>query len=318
MLERSRFGARSHAAFTALGLSLAIACSNEPWPRPAPMSVEQFTTEFQEWRDYRRSRLVVPGSGPVTWVGLWELHAGDAAVGADSALPIVLPASDSPRLAGTLHRTGTVVRFAPALGAGVRLADSNHTAINASLVLQSDRTDSATVLALGSLRMRVHGEPGTDRLWLRVWDEEHPARDAFTLPESYAPDTTWRIAAHFEPFEQPRESRVADILGGTQAFRATGDLLFHSAGKERRLTAFADSTSKAFFVMFWDSTAASTTYEGGRYMRVEFPDSSGWTVIDFNRSYNPPCVFTAYSTCALPPRENRLPLAVTAGEKRAR
>ncbi len=317
MLERSRLWARSHTALTAFPLSLALGCSNEPWPRPAPMSVKQFTTEFHGWRDYRRSRLVVPGSGPVTWVGLWELHAGAAAVGADSTLPIVLSAADSPHLVGTLHRAGDVVRFDPALGAPIHLADSNHTAVIASLVLKSDRTDSATVLAVGSLRMRVHGEPGTDRLWLRVWDEEHPARDAFTLPESYAPDTMWRIAARFERFKQARESRVADIVGGTQAFRATGALGFRVAGKAQRLTAFADSTSQAFFVMFWDSTAATTTYEGGRYLRVEFPDSTGWTVVDFNRGYNPPCVFTPYSTCALPPRENRLPLAVTAGEKRA-
>jgi hypothetical protein len=190
--------------------------------------------------------------------------------------------------------------------------------VTAELTLRSDRTDSATVLAVGSLRMRVHGEPGTDRLWLRVWDTEHPARAEFTLPESYAPDTTWRVAALFKAFRRPREVRVADILGGTQEFRAAGELQFRFAGKAQRLTAFAESTSKTFFVMFWDSTATTTTYEGGRYLRVELPDSSGWTVIDFNRAYNPPCVFTRFSTCALPPRENRLPLGVTAGEKRAR
>jgi uncharacterized protein (DUF1684 family) len=68
--------------------------------------------------------------------------------------------------------------------------------------------------------------------------------------------------------------------------------------------------------MLWDSTALSTTYGAGRYLRVPLADSTGWTVIDFNRTYNPPCVFTAFSTCAFPPPENRLPFAVTAGEKR--
>ena len=75
--------------------------------------------------------------------------------------------------------------------------------------------------------------------------------------------------------------------------------------------------------MMWDETAGTETYEGMRYMRVPFPegeewslDQGGWTTIDFNRAYNPPCVFTAHSVCALPPRENYLTLAVTAGEKK--
>jgi uncharacterized protein (DUF1684 family) len=70
--------------------------------------------------------------------------------------------------------------------------------------------------------------------------------------------------------------------------------------------------------MFRDSTALATTYQAGRYVRAALPDPTGWTVLDLNRAYNPPCVFTEYSTCALPPPENHLALAVTAGEKRAR
>ena len=66
----------------------------------------------------------------------------------------------------------------------------------------------------------------------------------------------------------------------------------------------------------WDSTGVADTYQGGRYMRVPLADDEGWTTIDFNRAYNPPCVFTPYSVCSLPPHENRLALAVTAGEKR--
>jgi len=163
----------------------------------------------------------------------------------------------------------------------------------------------------------LHGEPGTDRLWLRVWDEEHPARDAFRLPASFAPDTAWRVSARFERFREPRGYRVADITGGTLEYRSPGKLVFRIGRREHRLAAFADSTSRDFFVVFWDSTGTATTYEAGRYLRVPLPDADGWTVIDFNRAYNPPCVFTRYSTCALPPRENRLRLAITAGEKRA-
>lgn len=270
--------------------------------------------EHQEWRDWRRSRLLASGSGPLIYIGLWELRQGATHVGSDTALPIVFPASDSPRLAGTLQRSGQDVHFEPAPGARVRRSDDRP--VIATLLLKSDRADSVTDLALGSLRFRVHGEPGTDRLWLRAWDEDHPARQTFTMPDEFPLDTNWRVAARFRPHREPRLFRVQDILLGTQDYWAPGELIFRVTGREYRLVPFADSTAKDYFIMLRDSTASTATYQAGRYLRVPFPDSTGWTVIDFNRAYNPPCVFTFYSTCALPPQQNRLSLAITAGEKR--
>jgi len=299
-----------------LVLSICVGCADEPWPRPPAIPEQQFVREFHAWRDYRRSRLVFPGPGPVTWVGLWELRPGSMALGADSTLPIVLRTVGAPRLAGTIRRENASVRFEPAARAQVRLADG--TIVSAPVTMVSDRNDSATTLAIGSLRLRVHGEPGTDRLWLRAWDEEHPARGTFVLPESFPPDTAWRISARFEQFQTPREFLVADIADGTQTYRSPGELVFRVDGREHRLVAFAEPKDTIFFLMMWDSTARSTTYQAGRYLRVPFPDTAGWTVIDFNRAYSPPCVFTPYSTCAFAPRENRLTLAILAGEKRVR
>ena len=164
----------------------------------------------------------------------------------------------------------------------------------------------------------MHAEPGTDRLWLRAWDEEHPARQTFQLPESFRPDTAWRVSARLERFKTPRDYRVADITEGTQAYRSPGELVFRVNDRTHRLVAFAEPKDTIFFLMIWDSTAQTTTYQAGRYLRVPVPKESAWTVIDFNRAYNPPCVFTPYSTCAFAPRENRLTFALHAGEKRAR
>lgn len=298
-------------------LACVVACSDDEWPRPPAVPEQQFAREFHAWRDYRRSRLVAPGPGPVTWVGLWELTPGRMALGADSTLPIVLRSSRAPRRAGTIQLDSGTVRFEPEAGADIRLANGAGAPVRAPLTMVSDRNDSATTLAIGSLRLRVHGEPGTERLWLRAWDEDHPARETFALPESYPPDTAWRIAARFEAFETPREFRVADILNGTQAYRSPGELVFRVGRRVQRIAAFAEPKDTIFFLMLWDSTARTTTYPAGRYMRVPFPDSAGWTVIDFNRAYNPPCVFTPFSTCAFAPRENRLSVAILAGEKYA-
>jgi uncharacterized protein (DUF1684 family) len=182
--------------------------------------------------------------------------------------------------------------------------------------LGSDRSGNTTDLSLGSLGLRIHGEPGTDRLWLRVWDEDLPLRETFVLPEYYPVDPAWRVQARLEPYDEPLALRVADVTGGTIEYEAPGELVFERDGREHRLIATGSANATSYFILMWDSTAVSDTYQGGRYLRAPVVDESGWTTIDFNRTYNAPCVFTAYSVCALPPRANWLTMHVTAGEKR--
>jgi uncharacterized protein (DUF1684 family) len=273
-----------------------------------------FVEEHEEWRRNRRDRLVTPPGGAVLWVGLWELPEGPTPFGADPALAIVLPADDAPPLAGTLVRAGHVVTLQPAAGAPLRLEDG--TAMVDAITLENDRSGNTTVVSLGSLGMRVHAEPGTDRLWLRAWDEDLPVRETFALPPYFPVDTAWRVAARFDAYEEPTPLVVPDVTGGTVQYTGVGELVFRKDGREHRLLATAEETSTSFFVMMWDSTATTDTYQGGRYLRVDFPEGDAWTSIDFNRSYNAPCVFTEYSVCALPPRQNWLGLWVPAGEKR--
>ena len=295
-------------------LSMLVAC--DAWPSPSSMTPAEHEADHGQWREARRNGLVRPGSGAVTWTGLWDLPAGEFAIGADSSLPMVLSGSGVPRTLGIISRTESTLRFTPARGARPLLGDS--TLITSTIDVVSDRSRQPTVIGVGSVRFRVHGEPGTDRLWIRAWDEEHPQRATFQLPETFPLSADWRVAARFDSFPAPRDFRVADVTEGTQSYHSPGELVFRRAGREHRLAVSADSGSRDYFIMLWDSTATTTTYGAGRYLRVPLADSTGWTVIDFNRTYNPPCVFTAFSTCAFPPPENRLPFPITAGEKRIR
>lgn len=175
-------------------------------------------------------------------------------------------------LAGVIRRSGDEVTFAPERGSSVQLVDSTKLLpIGSTLKLESDRSRNATVLASGSLRLRVHEEPDSDRLWLRVWDEEHPARATFELPQSHALDTAWRLAARLDRFDSTRSFEVSDVANGTQVFRSPGTLAFQVGGREHRLVAFADSNSTSLFIMLWDSTAITTTYQAGRYLRTPLP-----------------------------------------------
>jgi uncharacterized protein (DUF1684 family) len=184
--------------------------------------------------------------------------------------------------------------------------------ITSTIAVVTDRSRGSTVISASPYRFRVHGEPGTDRLWVRAWTTDSSATSGFQLPESYPLSGEWRIAARFDSFPVAKDFKVADVAEGTQSYHSPGELVFHIAGREHRLAVSADSGSRDYFIMLWDSTATTETYGAGRYLRVPLADSTGWTVIDFNRTYNPPCAFTAFSTCAFPPPENKLPLAITA------
>ncbi|MBT8487393.1 MAG: DUF1684 domain-containing protein [Gemmatimonadetes bacterium] len=294
-------------------LSLVAGCA-EPWPEPPVVDTGVFAEEHEDWRSRREARAVEPPGGPVLWIGLWDLPHGETVFGADPGLPIALPAEDSPPIAGTLTRQGEAVRLEPAPGAAIRVHEGD--LIEGPIELRHDRMEDPTRLQLGSLGLRVHSEQGTDRLWLRAWDEDTPERETFRLPDYFPVDPAWRVQARFEPYVEPEPLRVPDVTGGMVEFIARGELVFRRGRKEHRLIATAGETSSSYFVMMWDSTAVDATYQGGRYLRVDFPDESGWTTIDFNRTYNAPCVFTAYSVCGLPPRRNWLPLRVEAGEQR--
>lgn len=306
---------RTTAGATAPWIALVLAaCGGDAWPVPEAVDEAVLLADHEEWRADRRESLVDSAGGAVLWSGLWELPEGPTGFGSDSSLAIVLPPEDSPPLAGTLRRTGGRVHLEPAPDGGVRLRDG--AIVTAPLPLEDDRSDSTTVLSLGSLGLRIHAERGTKRLWLRAWDADSPQRQSFRLPPYYPVRNEWRVAARLDPYPEPRTFDLTDVTDGTVQNVSPGELVFRRAGRAHRLVAFATESSRNYFVMLWDSTALSGTYQGGRYMRVPLADEDGWTTIDFNRAYNPPCVFTPYSVCSLPPPESRLALTVDAGEKR--
>lgn len=304
----------------ALFCATAVGCTPDGWPDPPPVESDVLAAEHEEWREGRRRSLANSNAGVISWDGLFELREGANTFGSDPAASIVLPEEDAPPLAGTLYLEDGAVRLVPEAGSGLSLRDQMSGAVGDPVTepmpLPDDRSEGTIRLALGSLGMRVHAEPGTERLWLRVWDTDAPRLDAFELPEYFPITNDWRVTARFEPYAEPRTVTLGDVRGGTLENTAPGDLVFRVDGAEHRLMAFAGASSRSYFISLWDSTAVTDTYQAGRYMRAPFPDDDGWTTIDFNRAYNAPCAFTPHSVCSLPPRENYLRFPVTAGEKR--
>jgi uncharacterized protein (DUF1684 family) len=151
---------------------------------------------------------------------------------------------------------------------------------------------------------------------LRVKDSESPRRLKFAGLEYFPIDRAWRIEARWEPFEKLRMMPVANILGQSSMELVAGKAVFERDGKKLELLAIDEGPDAPLFFVITDLTAGKETYGGGRHLYAERPKEGERTIVlDFNRAENPPCAFTPFSTCPVPPKENRLPFAVPVGEK---
>jgi uncharacterized protein (DUF1684 family) len=131
--------------------------------------------------------------------------------------------------------------------------------------------------------------------------------------DRFAVNEKWKIKAILNPPVQS-QLMIMNVLGQNTATKNAGKLFFQIEGKEYSLDVI-DEGGPQYFITFADATSGKTTYGAGRFIELPKPDTNGNTEIDFNKAYNPPCAFTAFATCPLPPPQNRLPIAITAGEK---
>ncbi|MEV5974885.1 DUF1684 domain-containing protein [Streptomyces sp. NPDC051921] len=151
---------------------------------------------------------------------------------------------------------------------------------------------------------------------LRPRHPAHPLRTAFTGTPAYAPDPRWVVTGRYEAFDEPRPTTVgAAVEGLRHVYDAPGRVVFRLEGRELSLTAFNGHAPGSLSVLFTDETSGVTTYAANRQLAVAAPGPDGTVVLDFNRATNLPCAYTDFATCPLPPAENRLPVAVEAGEK---
>jgi uncharacterized protein len=153
------------------------------------------------------------------------------------------------------------------------------------------------------------------RQFVSASDNAHPLLKDFPKVQTYPVDQRWRVSARFDAFEQPKMMPIDDVRGGRTEFPAVGRLTFRIGGQDQQLTAFHFPDSPEFFVLFKDTTNTSTTY-GFRMIGAPVVHNGEWTAIDFNVARNPPCAYSPYTTCPLPPAENRLAVSIDAGEKR--
>jgi uncharacterized protein (DUF1684 family) len=184
-----------------------------------------------------------------------------------------------------------------------------------SLILKDDHHEEGpTILKHGSLSLYVIRRG--DQLGVRVKDSQSRTRLEFGGLEYFPIDPKWCVEATFNRFDEPRVVDIPAMSGPAQTFSFPGVLAFSIDGKDFTLLAAAEEGSdENLFIMFSDETSGFETYGAGRQLYTPLPDGNGRVLLDFNKAYNWPCVFTEFATCPLPPKENILPLRVEAGEK---
>ena len=236
--------------------------------------------------------------GWLSLVGLQWLRPGPNRVGSDPTNEVALPSG--------VPFAGTLTVSDEGLVADGELAGGE------PVPLVSDRAEEPTLLDLGSLRLCVIERGG--RLALRAWDVDAPARTVFRGIDHWPIDPAWRLDARFEA-TPGRTLPVPDVIGTAEEQASPGDIVFELDGIVHRLQGLAGGDSGQLWLVFADSTNGRETYGGGRFVYTGVPDADGRVELDFNRAYNPPCVFTPFATCPLPWPANRLPIRVEAGER---
>lgn len=175
--------------------------------------------------------------------------------------------------------------------------------------LQPDTGGSPTTIFLGRLNFYIIEREG--QLAVRVKDNDSPARRAFSGLKWYPIDASWRVRAKFVKWPQPKTIVFDTAVGVKEPMTSAGYVSFQRDGKEYRLEP-VEEDAELFFVIR-DATSGKSTYAASRFLYTALP-RDGFVDLDFNKTENPPCVFTDFATCPLPPPANRLTLAVTAGE----
>ena len=261
------------------------------------------------WHAERIERLTAP-EGWLSLVGFHWVEPGEHSIGRGAGCDI--PLATGPDRLGRVRLDDTGLHFSPAPGIAARVGESvveGEIALATSADGQPDRVyfDDGQ----SSFEALVRG----GRIALRVRDARAETRTGFVGIERFAPDPGWRFEARFEPHPEGQTIEIANVLGQLEPMPNQGVLVFERDGREFRLETVAEGDGR-LFVIFADRSNGTDTYGAGRFVYAEPPDADGRSVLDFNQAYNPPCAFTAHSTCPLPPPENRMDIRVESGELR--
>jgi uncharacterized protein (DUF1684 family) len=267
-------------------------------------AAEPYETEVSQWRLQQEQELK-SDSGWLTVAGLFWLKEGVNSAGSATSNGIVLPRG--PAKLGEFNFRSGQVTFQPAAGVSVNV---NGKPAVAATKLTADSEGKPDQIELDGLTLFVIHRG--DRYGIRLRDLDSKLRKDFSSRHWFPVKPDYRVTAKFVAYDPPNMIAVPNVLGETSQMPSPGYVQFTLEGHELRLDPVVEDES--LFFIFRDETSGKGTYPPGRFLHADFA-KDGKVTLDFNKAYNPPCAFTPYATCPLPPKQNRLPLGIEAGEQ---
>jgi uncharacterized protein len=250
-----------------------------------------YTRDVEQYRAQRETTLK-QDDGWLTVVGLFRLKEGDNRVGAGEPNEIALPSSAPAHVGKITFSKGQAIYYANGRPGTILRANVD-------------------IITIGAIKFFVIKRG--DEYFIRVKDNNGAIRRDFTGLKWFPIDPSWKITARITPYDKPHTILFDSQNGVKQPMESPGYVTFTREGKEYRLEPVTEG--RELFFIFRDATSNKSTYGAARFLYAT-PSKDGSVILDFNKAINPPCAFTAYATCPLPPPQNRLTLAVTAGEKK--
>ena len=308
---------RCLSSLLALSL-LLVACERGPSPQDAATAAkanaqrQAYERTIKDWRVGRVQRLTKP-DGWLSLVGMHWIEIGETRVGSGQDNGTRLAAGPAHIGVVKLEKEG-VVRFTPEAGGDITI-DGQPASGGAVLATDADPTRDPSVVGFNKGDASFIVIKRGDRYALRVRNALAPTRTGFPGLAYFPIDPAFRFRARFTPHAAGSKIDIINILGIVEPMDNPGTLSFDKDGKSFTVETVDEGDHRLFFV-YADRTSGHESYAASRFLYADYPDRTGMTTLDFNKGYNPPCAFTAYSTCPMPPLQNRLDLAITAGEKK--
>jgi uncharacterized protein len=264
-----------------------------------------YRDQILAWQKHREEGLRSP-TGWLTLAGLFWLKPGDNTIGSGETSDFLLP-HDAPTQVGVFQVAGSEVTFTSLMGGAATL---NGKPLKGPATLKHDE-DEDKCDKIDASAVQFYVIDRDQRLAVRVKDRNSQILKSFKGTEFFPINAAFRFEAKF--IDKPGKVPVPNVLGKTEMQESPGLVEFAYQGRSVRMRALYEG--KTLFFVFRDLTSKKETYQGGRMVNTPLPEN-GKVILDFNKAYNPPCTFTPYATCALPLKENILPVRIEAGELR--
>lgn len=265
-----------------------------------------YVHELETWRQQIDENLRREKSW-LTLTGLYWLHEGENAFGSDPENEVPFPQGVGEAQVGVFKLDGGQVLIE--VNPGMQVQVGGETV--AAMQIKPDVSGEPDDIDCGRIAMRLVKRG--DRFGIRMWHRDHPSRVEFPGRQWFAADANYVVEAVFHVYDPPKEIPISNIIGDIEPEQMAGWVEFELDGRMARLEAIGTASGELFLI-FKDATSGEATYPSGRYLYTE-PPQDGRVLLDFNRAYNPPCAFTDFATCPLPPKDNHLAFAIEAGER---